>query len=274
MIDFIRSVTKEAGSIIVESSKTTVLDKEHGGNIVLVSDIQSEQYILSAIQKKYPGHTILSEETHSLIAHPETIPDIWIVDPLDGTTNAKHDIPFFCVSIAYVQYGQIIAGGIYDPKRDEFFYAEKGKGAYCNNKPIIIPDATSIDGLIINIGSPYNQKNFQLTYPFGKAFHDRGARIVNFGSSVLEFAWVASGRLSAYLEAGLKPWDIAAANLLVSEAGGVMIDPYQKNNFSNNAWIAVFQASAATNPSAAVINVVSLSIIIAFINIALRLYPI
>lgn len=232
MIDFIRSVTKKAGSIILKSSKTLVHQKGHGGNIVLVSDIQSEQYILSAIQKKYPSHTILSEETHNSLAHPETIPNLWIVDPLDGTTNAKHGIPFFSISIAYAKFGDIIAGGIYDPLRDEFFYAEKGKGAFCNDKPVIITDAITIDGLIINIGSPYNQENFQLTYPFGKLFHDHGARIVNFGSSVLECAWVAGGKLGAYLEAGLKPWDIAAANLLVSEAGGVMIDPYKKNHFS------------------------------------------
>ncbi|KKR78548.1 MAG: Myo-inositol-monophosphatase [Candidatus Wolfebacteria bacterium GW2011_GWC1_43_10] len=232
MINFISNVAKEAGSIILKSSKTTVRNKEHGGNIVLVSDIQSEQYILSSIQKKYPGHTILSEETPSSIDHLETIANVWIVDPLDGTTNAKHEIPFYSISIAYVQYGKVIAGGIYDLLRDEFFYAEKGKGAFCNGKPIIITDATSIDGLIINIGSPYNQENFQLTYPFGKAFHEHGARIVNFGSSALECAWVANGRLGAYLEAGLKSWDIAAANLLVSEAGGVMIDPYKKNHFS------------------------------------------
>ncbi|EKD67103.1 MAG: Inositol monophosphatase, partial [uncultured bacterium] len=145
MIDFIRSVTKKAGSIILESSKTLVRQKGHGGNIVLVSDIQSEQFILSSIQKKYPNHTILSEETHSSIDHPETIADVWIVDPLDGTTNIKHEIPFYSISIAYVQYGKVIASGIYDPQRDEFFYAEKGKGAFCNGKPIQITDATSID---------------------------------------------------------------------------------------------------------------------------------
>lgn len=232
MIDFIRGVTKEAGSILLTSSRTFVREKERGGNIVLESDMESEQYILSSIQKNYPNHTILSEETHSSIAHPETIPNLWIVDPQDGTTNANHDIPFFSISIAYAQYGQIMVGGIYDPHRDEFFHAEKGKGAFCNGKPITPVNATSIDGLIIDIGCPYNQENFHLTYPLGNIFHDHGARIVNFGSGVLECAWVAKGRLGAYLEAGLKPWDIASGYLLVSEAGGVMIDPYHKDHFS------------------------------------------
>lgn len=228
MIDFIRSTTQEAGSIVIKSSRSVVREKERGGNVVLRADLESEKYILNSIHNTYPNHVILSEETYSQLQNPEQQEHLWIIDPLDGTTNASYNIPFYAVSVAYVQQGVVKAGGIFDPNRHEFFWAEKGSGAFCNGERIKVVDKKELNGLIVNIGSPYGEENFQLTYPLGQNFHQQGIRIVNFGSSVLECAWVACGRLGAYLEAGLKPWDIAAANLILSEAGGIMIDPYKK----------------------------------------------
>lgn len=227
MIDFIQKVATEAGNIILRSSRAILREKEGGGNFVLNADLRSEEYLFDSIQRAFPGHIILSEETRSQILHPEQQECLWIIDPLDGTTNAKSGIPFFAVSVAYAEKGIVLAGGILDPNRQEFFGAEKGKEAFCNGKKIKFAETENLKNLIINIGSPYSEENFSLTYPLAKEFHQQGARIINFGSAALECAWVACGRIGAYLEAGLKPWDIAAAQLILSEAGGVMIDPYK-----------------------------------------------
>lgn len=226
MIGFIEKTIRDAGKTLLQSSRNVLKEKEGGGNFVLKADIASEQHILTAIQKAFPTHRILSEESHSQITHPEKEEHLWIVDPLDGTTNARFNIPFFAISIAYMEYGEVIAGGIFDPNRSEFFSAQKGKGAQCNNKKISVSDSIDPQGSIVAIGSPYKEHNFDLTYPKGRIIHQQDARIVNFGSSVLQCAWVGCGRLGAYFEAGLKPWDIAAAHLIVSESGGKMIDPY------------------------------------------------
>lgn len=227
MIDLIQQITKEAGDIIIHSSRNIVGEKEGAGNVVLDIDLESESFIIALIRREYPNHSILSEETHAQIQNPERQKNLWIIDALDGSTNAKQDIPFFAISVAYMEKGTVIAGGIFDPNGQEFFWAEKGKGAFCNNQKIVVSDRKDIRGLIINVGCPYSDDNFSLTYPFGNTFHQKGARLVNFGSAALECSWVANGRLGAYFEAGLKPWDIAAAQLILSEAGGIMVDPYK-----------------------------------------------
>jgi len=226
MKQFIIDTIIKAGEIVVKSHKNIIQNKGAGGNFALEADLASEQFILKSILKKYPQHKILAEETVNQINHPEKEESLWIVDPLDGTTNAKNGIPFFGLSIAYMQQGLVKFGAIYDPIRKELFSAEKQHGAFFNQQQLKIKNANSLDGLIINIGSPYSQKDFVKTYPLGIVFHQHGARIVNFGSAALECAWVTNNRLGAYFEAGLKPWDIAAASLLITEAGGQMIDPY------------------------------------------------
>lgn len=226
MINFIKRTTVDASNFILKPSMV-IREKEGGGNVVLDADLVSERYLIDAIENAYPGHLILSEETRDQLQSPQEVEHLWIVDPLDGSTNKNHDIPLYSVSVAYVERGEVIAAAIYDPNRQELFSAEKGKGALLNGKTIRVSEKGDLKGLIVNIGSPYASSDFDLTYLLGKVFHNSGARIVNFGSAVLECAWVASGRLGAYLEAGLKPWDIAGAQLILSEAGGEMIDPYQ-----------------------------------------------
>ncbi len=233
MIDFIKQTIIEAGNIVLKSSHDIVKKKTGGGNFTLVADLESEKYIFNSIRRTYPNHSILSEETHGQIKNPGQQKHLWIIDPLDGTTNARYNIPLYAISIAYAELGIVLAGGVFDPNRKELFWAEKGKGAFCNDKKIVTSSKKDIEGLLIDIGSPYNEKNFNLTYPLGQNFHRQGARIVNFGSAALECAWVAYGKLGAYFEAGTKPWDIAAAQIIISEAGGMMIDPYsRKKQFS------------------------------------------
>lgn len=153
---------------------------------------------------------------------PQAEENLWVIDPLDGTTNVKFGIPFFAVSIAYVERGIVSMGAIYDPSRDELFYAEAGKGAFLNGQEIKTQDVVDFRSALVNVGSPYSEIDFQKTNPFAAMVHQQGGRVVNFGSGALECAYVACGRLSMYYEAGLKPWDIAAGYVLVKEAGATM----------------------------------------------------
>lgn len=219
---FIKEIAIGAGKIILRTQPTIRGKKEGGGNWVTEADLVSEQYVLSQINEKFPSHVILSEETNSSILNPELEENLWVVDPLDGTTNAKFGLPFFAVSIAYCQRGIVTAGAIYDLNRDELFWAEKGKGAFLHDKKIVVQELKDFHGALVDVGSPYSESDFQKTYPFGAIIHQNGGRVVNFGSGALECAYVASGRLSLYFEAGLKPWDIAAGSLLIEEAGGMM----------------------------------------------------
>lgn len=132
MIGFIEKIIKSAGKTLLQSSRNVIKEKGGGGNVVLRADLETEHFILETIRESFPQHAILSEETRDQIKHPELEKYLWIVDPLDGTTNARFNIPFYAISIAYMECGEIIAGGIFDPNRNEFFSSEKGKGALLN----------------------------------------------------------------------------------------------------------------------------------------------
>lgn len=238
-ISFIKKVAIGAGKIILKTKPTVRGEKEGVGNWVTEADVVSEQYIISQIREKFPSHTILSEETHTFVSSPELEENLWIVDPLDGTTNAKFGIPFFVVSIAYCQCGIVTAGAIYDPNRDELFWAEKGRGAFLNDRKIQIQEIKEFQGALVNVGCPYSESNFQKIYPFSTLVHKNGGRVVNFGSGALECAYVASGRLSMYFESGLKPWDIAAGSLLVEESGGTMTSLIQSFSIFNQTEVLV-----------------------------------
>lgn len=153
-ISFIKETAIGAGRLILRTRPTIRGEKEGCGNWVTEADVASEQHILSQIHKKFPSHTILSEETSASILSPEMEENLWIVDPLDGTTNAKFGIPFFAVSIAYCQRGIVTTGAIYDPSRDELFWAEKGKGAFLHDKRIVGQNLNDFHGALVNVGSP------------------------------------------------------------------------------------------------------------------------
>lgn len=218
---FVETITKEAGKILLSASTRITARKAGGGNWVTEADLVSEKHIIGAIQKNFPSHAILSEETVSTLEHPEKLPHLWIIDPLDGTSNFTFGVPLYCVSVAYMEHGKVLMGAIYDPVRDELFIAERGKGAFVNGKRIKVRDQGTLKDAYVYSSSPYTHDNFLRVNPKTISVHKQGARISIINSAVLGSAWVAAGRGSLYFEYGLKPWDIAAASLLVEEAGGV-----------------------------------------------------
>lgn len=189
-------------------------------NLVTEADFKCEEAIISVIREKYPSHSVLAEERHKdadLLSK-----NLWIIDPLDGTNNYAHGIPHFCVSIAYAEKGEVLAGIILDPMRKEFFTATKGGGAFLNGARISVSRTARIFQAIITTGFYYDrgrlmEKTLAAIHSLFKA-DIRGIR--RLGSAALDLCWVACGRFDGYFEYRLSPWDFAVGMLLVNEAGG------------------------------------------------------
>lgn len=210
-----------AGAILRQGFGTTykIALKPGIQNFVTEYDHASEEMIVKAIQKRYPTHSFLCEESGSIEnKHAEIL---WILDPLDGTTNFARHIPSFCISLGAYDYSKMVAGVIYQPMTEELFVAESGKGAYLNGKPLKVSTTTRFAGCIGATGFPRNVTDNPLQCI--DSFIDilkSGTVIRNFGSSAINLAYVAAGRFDAYWAIALHSWDIAAGKLLIEEAGG------------------------------------------------------
>lgn len=193
---------------------------EFKGDINLVTEVDKacEELIVGMIREAFPDHDILAEENDYAATG---VGCKWIIDPLDGTTNYAHGFPWFCVSIALEVSGEVRLGVIYHPMRDELFTVVKGKRAFLNGWPLHVSRRTPLKSALLATGFPYdrtwdNENNFALFQNF-----QMSARAVRrFGAAALDLAYVAAGRLDGYWELKLKPWDVAAGQLLVEEAGG------------------------------------------------------
>ncbi len=192
---------------------------DYKGAIDLVTEIdhQSEDLLLGEIQRLFPGHQIVSEEIGLV---PGRIGDQWFVDPLDGTVNYAHGIPYFSVSIAYAHEGQVTLGVVYDPMRDELFAAERGQGASLNGRSLRVSQVTELARSLLTTGFPYDawsnpRNNLEYYGRFAKL--TQGVR--RLGSAALDLGYVAAGRVDGYWELSIKPWDVAAGGLIASEAG-------------------------------------------------------
>jgi len=203
-------------------------------------DRQSEEYLLGEIRNKFPDHHILAEESGGT----QGSGDQWYIDPLDGTVNYAHNIPFFTVSIAYASNGTLSLGAVYDPMRDEMFAAERGQGAHLNGHPLKVSDAVELKRSLLVTGFPYdawNSKfdNFANFVKFSKM--TQGVR--RLGSAALDLCYVAAGRLDGFWELALNPWDVAAGGLICAEAGGSVTNVYGGPDF-----ISPPQSILATTP--------------------------
>ncbi|MEX9891220.1 inositol-1-monophosphatase [Providencia rettgeri] len=193
-------------------------------------DQESEQLIIEIIRKSYPDHTIITEESGELIGKDDDIQ--WVIDPLDGTTNFTKRLPHFSVSIAVRVKGRTEVAVVYDPMRNELFSAVRGQGAQLNGYRIRIDEKRDLDGAIVATGFPFKQKQHAAVYMnIMTAMFDKCADFRRTGSAALDLCYVASGRVDAFFEIGLKPWDFLGGELIMREAGGIMTDFIGGHNY-------------------------------------------
>ena len=208
------------------------------GNFVTASDIKVEKILVEELQKARPTYSILSEEIGE-INNDESFK--WIIDPIDGTSNFLHGIPHFAISIGLERDKEIICGIIYDPIKDEMFVAEKGNGAYVNNKRMRVSSRSKLKDCIIFTGGPrQNPKDKELFFVEYKNFSSIvKTPIRKMGSASLDIAYVAAGRCDGFWQRNLNYWDYAAGIILVKESGGFVTDFNGENRYIENETILV-----------------------------------
>ncbi len=231
LVNIALKAARRAGDLIIRSrdelDRIEVTEKSLNDFVTEV-DIKAEEIIIQTIKEAYPDHAFLGEETGK---HGDS-DTVWIIDPLDGTSNYIHGFPHVCVSIAIQHKGVLEHGIIYDPLRQEIFTATRGGGARLNNRRIRVSQRRELTNALIGTGFPFRDKKLWDTYiKIFEQFFKESAGIRRAGSAALDLAYVAAGRLDGFWEFGLKPWDIAAGALLIKEAGGLVTDFNGSENF-------------------------------------------
>lgn len=224
-------------------------------DLVSDADVEAERAIAEVIRGQFPTHSILGEEEHT---DDVTAEHLWIVDPLDGTTNFAHGIPHFAVSVAYYHQGQAHTGVVFNPIRNDWYTAVCGQGATCNGQPIHVGRQQRLDEVLIGTGFYYDRgATMEATLvAIGQLFRQQIHGIRRCGTASLDLAMVAAGQFGAYFEYQLSPWDFAAGRLLVEEAGG------RVTTCSGDALPLSKTSVLATNAAIheAVLNIVSQSV--------------
>lgn len=220
---FAVDLARKSGALLKETfTKKHKIQYKGEINLVTEADKMSEDLIIGEINRRFPDHGILSEESPAITGRAKLR---WIIDPLDGTTNYAHGYPVFCVSIALEKEDSVILGVVYDPMRDDLFVARRGRGSYLNGKKIAVSKAKDISRSLLATGFPYDireSKNNNLDYFNAMAKNVQAIR--RAGAAALDLAYLAAGRFDGFWELKLKPWDTAAGCLMVTEAGGVISD--------------------------------------------------
>ena len=192
-------------------------------NFVTAADLRAEEILRDELEHARPGYGFLGEEGGAREGSDKT--HRWIVDPLDGTLNFLHGIPHFAISIGLEREGTVVAGVVYNPANDELFTAERGKGAFLNDQRLRVAARKRLADAVVACALPHpGRGDVELARSEHIAVQERVAGLRRFGAAALDLAWVAAGRLDAYWERGLSPWDMAAGIALVREAGGFITD--------------------------------------------------
>ncbi len=229
---------RRAGRIINRASidlEQVKVARKQTNDFVTEVDHAAEEAIIDTLLTAYPDHAVLAEESghrpgKDSGAAMHEAENVWVIDPLDGTTNFIHGFPQYAVSIALMQRGVVTQAVVYDPNRDELFTASKGRGAYLNDRRIRVSRRTKVEESLIGTGFPYRQLDQLDDYlELFKLVTQKSAAVRRPGAAALDLAYVACGRYDAFFEFGLAPWDVAAGSLLISEAGGLV------GNFAGDA---------------------------------------
>lgn len=216
---------RAAGSIINRAAldiESVRVSQKKANDFVTEVDHAAEAAIIETLLTAYPGHGILAEESGAQYGAQDS-EYIWIIDPLDGTTNFIHGLPVYCVSIALSVRGKIEQAVVYDPTRNDLFTATKGRGAFLNDRRIRVSKRTQLKESLVSTGFPYRHGDDfdQYLVMMGDVMR-KTAGLRRPGAAALDLAYVAAGYTDAFFEKGLQPWDVAAGSLLVTEAGGLV----------------------------------------------------
>jgi myo-inositol-1(or 4)-monophosphatase len=224
MLQKVIDIAKEAGEIIKNGYKNNVSIefKTDASNLVTNIDKASEKIIIDFIKKEFPTHSIIAEESGLYNNNSEYK---WVIDPLDGTTNFAHGLPIFSVSIGVQKNNETIYGVIYDVMRDTIYSAEKGSGAFENNRKIVVSQNSNLEESVLVTGFSYSiRQNYLEPMKHFTSFLTTARAVRRLGSAAIDFCYVANGVFDGFWEADLNPWDVCAGLLIVEEAGGKTSD--------------------------------------------------
>ena len=232
MLNIAIRAARRAGSVInratLDGASLQVRSKRANDFVTRV-DGAAEEAVIDIVRKAYPGHGFIAEESG------ESTPDaeyLWIIDPLDGTTNFIHGFPQYCVSVAVQHRGALVHAVVYDPTKNELFTASKGHGAYLNDRRIRVSKCQKLDDALVGTGFPFKElSRLDLYMKQLRFFMGRSSGVRRAGAAALDLAYVACGRLDAFWELGLSKWDMAAGALLIQEAGGLVADLSGEQDF-------------------------------------------
>ncbi|HSV52535.1 MAG TPA: inositol monophosphatase family protein [Burkholderiaceae bacterium] len=245
MLNVATKAARAAGAIINRAAldvESVRISQKQVNDFVTEVDHASEQAIIETLLTAYPGHGIWAEESGKEHGAKDS-ECVWIIDPLDGTTNFIHGFPVYCVSIALAVRGKIEQAVIYDPSRNDLFTATKGRGAYLNERRIRVSKRTQLKECLISTGFPFRPgDNFKNYLTMMGDVMQRTAGLRRPGAAALDLAYVAAGFTDGFFETGLSPWDTAAGSLLVTEAGGLV------GNFTGEADFLEQKECMAGNP--------------------------
>ncbi|MFZ1992255.1 MAG: inositol monophosphatase family protein [Alphaproteobacteria bacterium] len=234
-LNVMRAAAMKAGKTLLRDfGEVEALQVSQKGpaDFVTAADVKVEKMLREELERARPGYCFVMEEG-GIIEGPDKS-HRWYIDPIDGTTNFIHSLPQFAISIGLEREGQLVAGVVYAPVLNEFFWAEKGRGAWLNDKRLRVAGRKKLSECIFATGIPFAEKAGHDVFLAELAtVMKRTAGVRRFGAASLDLAYVAAGRFDGFWERGLKPWDIAAGTLLVREAGGLVTDEAASNDVIN-----------------------------------------
>ena len=239
---FAQALAMEAGDLLREGYyRSREIARKSDRELVTSVDIAAEKFIHARVNNEFPEHGILSEELGT--GQDMNVPNLWVVDPLDGTNNFAHGFPVFAVSIAFVHKGAVQVGVVHDPMREEIFAATVMDRAYLNGEQISVSDTAELSSALLATGFPYDRTGAENNLDHFANFWYASQGIRRAGSAALDLCYVAAGRLDGFWELKLKPWDMAAGALIAQRAGAIV------TNFAGEKWALRDDRIIAANPN-------------------------